>query len=117
MSAAIERLHATILAKGSDRERFPRTSKLLSSGEAHIAKKLAEEAVELALGATQRDRVSIISESADLLLSFGRAVVCLRCLAKGGLRGDGETRADAGPRGESAKALGRCRLAYEWGLP
>jgi len=67
MPSALERLHAAILAKGSDQARFPRTAKLLLSGKGHIAKKLAEEAVEVALDAAGGERAGVISESADLL--------------------------------------------------
>jgi phosphoribosyl-ATP pyrophosphohydrolase len=67
MQSAIERLHASILSQGSDSSRFPRTAKLLLSGKTHIAKKLAEEAVEVALDSVQVDRAAVISESADLV--------------------------------------------------
>ncbi len=43
------------------------TARLLSEGPARPAKKLGEEAVELAIAAVQGDRASVISESADLL--------------------------------------------------
>ena len=65
--SAIERLHAAVLSRGSDGLQFPRTAKLLRSGNSQIAKKLAEEAVEVALDAVKNDRVAVIAESADLL--------------------------------------------------
>jgi phosphoribosyl-ATP pyrophosphohydrolase len=67
MSSFMERLHAAILSNGRDQSRFPRTAKLLLSGRGHIAKKLAEEAVEVALDAASGERAGVISESADLL--------------------------------------------------
>jgi phosphoribosyl-ATP pyrophosphohydrolase len=67
MASALERLHAAILAQGNDRSRFPRTAKLLLAGKSHLGKKLAEEAVEVALSAAEGDRTAVISESADLL--------------------------------------------------
>jgi phosphoribosyl-ATP pyrophosphohydrolase len=67
MHSPIERLYSAILSKGSDQSRFPRTAKLLLSGRAHMAKKLAEEAVEVALDAVKGDRAAVVSESADLL--------------------------------------------------
>jgi phosphoribosyl-ATP pyrophosphohydrolase len=67
MSSAIERLYAAILSQGSDRSRFPRTANLLLSSKSHVAKKLAEEAVEVALGAAEGDRAAVVSESADLI--------------------------------------------------
>ncbi len=46
------------------------TRKLLDKGIAHCAKKLGEEAVELALAAVGEDRERVISEAADLLYHF-----------------------------------------------
>jgi phosphoribosyl-ATP pyrophosphohydrolase len=43
------------------------TRKLLDKGVAHCAKKLGEEAVELAIAAVSEDREHLIAESADLL--------------------------------------------------
>ena len=43
------------------------TAKLLAEGPARAAKKLGEEAVELAIAAAQGDRAAVASESADLL--------------------------------------------------
>jgi phosphoribosyl-ATP pyrophosphohydrolase len=67
MQPRLERLYASVLSHGSDGTRFPRTAKLLRSGKAHLAKKLAEEAVEVALDVVDGDRAAVISESADLL--------------------------------------------------
>ena len=67
MQSPLDRLYSTILSKGNDQSRFPRAAKLLLSGKTHIAKKLAEEAVEVALDTVKGDRVAIVSESADLL--------------------------------------------------
>src|SRR5262245_43167031 len=43
------------------------TRKLLDRGVAHCAKKLGEEAVEVALAAVSEDRERVIAEAADLL--------------------------------------------------
>lgn len=43
------------------------TRKLLDKGAAHCAKKLGEEAIELAIAAVAEDRDRVVSESADLL--------------------------------------------------
>ena len=43
------------------------TAQLLAAGPARAAKKLGEEAVELAIAAAQGDREAVASESADLL--------------------------------------------------
>ena len=43
------------------------TRKLLDKGVAHCAKKLGEEAVELAIAAVSEDRAHMIAEAADVL--------------------------------------------------
>jgi len=43
------------------------TAKLLSKGPPRIAKKLGEEAVEVALAAVSEGKEAVVSESADLL--------------------------------------------------
>jgi phosphoribosyl-ATP pyrophosphohydrolase len=65
--AYLDELVALIDArKGAD----PKTShvaKMLKKGPAKIAKKVGEEAVEVAIASTQHDSTQIIYESADLL--------------------------------------------------
>jgi phosphoribosyl-ATP pyrophosphohydrolase len=51
------------------------TRKLLDRGVEHCAKKLGEEAIELAIAAIAEDRDRVIAEAADLLYHF---VVVLR---------------------------------------
>jgi phosphoribosyl-ATP pyrophosphohydrolase len=46
------------------------TRKLLDRGVEHCAKKLGEEAVELALASVAEDRERVIGEAADLLYHF-----------------------------------------------
>ena len=43
------------------------TRKLLDRGEAHCAKKLGEEAIEMALAAVGEDRERVIAEAADVI--------------------------------------------------
>jgi len=43
------------------------TRKLLDQGVAHCAKKLGEEAIEVALAAVSEDRERLVAEAADLL--------------------------------------------------
>jgi phosphoribosyl-ATP pyrophosphohydrolase len=54
-----------------------RTSKLFRDGVQKMAKKLAEEAIEVGLDAVQMNRESVILESADLL--YHLAVVWAEC--------------------------------------
>jgi phosphoribosyl-ATP pyrophosphohydrolase len=77
MSDSLDRLFLSILAA---RERDPavsRTSRLFRDGVQKMAKKLAEEAVEVGLEAVQTNRECVILESADLL--YHLAVVWAEC--------------------------------------
>jgi phosphoribosyl-ATP pyrophosphohydrolase len=77
MSDSLDRLFASVLAA---RERDPaisRTSKLFRDGVQKMAKKLAEEAIEVGLDAVQMNREAVVLESADLL--YHLAVVWAEC--------------------------------------
>lgn len=50
--------------------RFPRTTKLLSAGAPQQAKKMMEEATELAIEAVRHDRDAAVREAADLLYNL-----------------------------------------------
>lgn len=50
--------------------RFPRTNKLIAAGAPQQAKKMVEEAAELAIEAVRRDRQAALSEAADLLYNL-----------------------------------------------
>jgi phosphoribosyl-ATP pyrophosphohydrolase len=70
MADSIERLYDAVLAaKGSD-PTVSRTARLLHAGRAKIAKKLAEEAVEVVIDVMNGDREALIRESADLLYNL-----------------------------------------------
>ncbi len=45
-------------------------AKMFKKGEAKIAQKLGEEAVEMVIAATQEDRGEVINEGADLLFHY-----------------------------------------------
>lgn len=63
----IDRLYALIASrKGADPARSY-TAKLLGGGRIACAKKMGEEAVEVALAATAEDKTALAAESADLL--------------------------------------------------
>ena len=67
MTDSVERLYdGVIAAKHGDPTRS-RTARLLRSGRAKMAKKLAEEAVEVIIDAMHGGRDAVIRESADLL--------------------------------------------------
>jgi phosphoribosyl-ATP pyrophosphohydrolase len=67
MSDALDRLYVAVLAAKTTDPHASRTARLLHAGRAKMAKKLAEEAVEVLLEAVRSDRQAVIRESADLL--------------------------------------------------
>lgn len=67
MTDSIHRLHSSVLAIKMRRSPQSRTAKLVREGVPKMAKKLAEEAVEVGLDAVQGDRQKVVRESADLL--------------------------------------------------
>lgn len=64
---AIHQLELDLKRVGSQAELFPRTVKLLSAGAPQQAKKLVEEAGELAIEAVRGDRAAALQEAADLV--------------------------------------------------
>lgn len=70
MADSIHRLHAAVLAARTRDPAFSRTARLLGEGVPKMAKKLAEEAVEVGLEAVQGDRSRTILESADLVYNL-----------------------------------------------
>jgi phosphoribosyl-ATP pyrophosphohydrolase len=50
--------------------RFPRTTKLISAGAPQQAKKMVEEATELAIEAVRHDRDAAVREAADLVYNL-----------------------------------------------
>jgi len=70
MTDSVERLYeAVIAAKHGDPTRS-RTARLLRSGRAKMAKKLAEQAVEVVIDAMNGNREAVIRESADLIYNL-----------------------------------------------
>ena len=70
MADSVERLYeAVIAAKQGDPTRS-RTARLLRSGRAKMAKKLAEEAIEVVIDAMNGEREAVVRESADLLYNL-----------------------------------------------
>lgn len=70
MVDSVFKLHAAVLAARSRDPAFSRTAKLIGEGVPKMAKKLAEEAVEVGLEAVQADRERVILESADLIYNL-----------------------------------------------
>ena len=67
MNDSLERLDATGLAARDRDPAMSRTAKLFREGSGKMAKKLAEEAIEVGLELIQRDRTAMVLESVDLL--------------------------------------------------
>jgi phosphoribosyl-ATP pyrophosphohydrolase len=77
MSDSLDRLYASVLAARGRNPAISRTSRLFREGVQKMAKKLAEEAIEVGLDAVQMNRQSVVLESADLL--YHLAVVWAEC--------------------------------------
>jgi len=70
MSDSLDRLYAAVLAARSADPASSRTARLLRAGRAKMAKKLAEEAVEVIIDAMHGSRDAVVRESADLLYNL-----------------------------------------------
>ncbi|MBU3730250.1 MAG: phosphoribosyl-ATP diphosphatase [Beijerinckiaceae bacterium] len=70
MTDSIKRLYQAVLDSQGRDPSLSRTAKLLAEGTAKMAKKLAEEAVEVGLDAVQGNREATILESADLIYNL-----------------------------------------------
>src|ERR1700760_4003696 len=70
MADSIARLYQAVLAaRGLDPGRA-RTAKLFQRGTSKMAKKLAEEAIEVAIDAVSGDAQAVVRESADLIYNL-----------------------------------------------
>jgi len=70
MSDSLDRLYDAVLAaKGAD-PASSRTARLLRSSRAKMARKVAEEAVEVVIDALHGSREAVVRESADLLYNL-----------------------------------------------
>jgi phosphoribosyl-ATP pyrophosphohydrolase len=70
MSDSIERLYAAVLAARDLDPATSRTARLFQHGPAKMAKKLAEEAIEVVIDAVHGDAQAVVRESADLLYNL-----------------------------------------------
>src|SRR5271168_5326187 len=70
MPDSITRLYQAVLACRHDDPSTSRTARLLRSGRSKMAKKLAEEAVEVVIDAMHGDRGAVVKESADLIYNL-----------------------------------------------
>ena len=70
MSDSIAHLYQAAYACRNDDPSTSRTARLLRSSRSKMAKKLAEEAVEVVIDTMHGDRESVIKESADLIYNL-----------------------------------------------
>jgi phosphoribosyl-ATP pyrophosphohydrolase len=70
MSDSLDRLYAGVLSAKNADPSTSRTARLLRAGRAKMAKKLAEEAVEVIIDAMHGNRDAVVRESADLLYNL-----------------------------------------------
>ncbi|MEQ8817490.1 MAG: phosphoribosyl-ATP diphosphatase [Thalassobaculum sp.] len=70
MSHPIDRLYHGVHLARAESPPESRTAQLLKDGNPKVAKKVAEEATEVALDAVVADRDGVIRESADLLYNL-----------------------------------------------
>ncbi|MDQ2083410.1 phosphoribosyl-ATP diphosphatase [Xanthobacteraceae bacterium Astr-EGSB] len=70
MADSLARLHQAVLSARDGDPSVSRTARLFQAGRAKMAKKLAEEAVEVVIDVMQADREAVVRESADLLYNL-----------------------------------------------
>jgi len=104
MADSIDRLYRGVLSAKDADPAVSRTARLLRAGRDKMAKKLAEEAIEVVIDATHGNTAAVIRESADLI--YNLVVLWRRQVSI--LRTSGpkwSARADARDCGETAKGL------------
>lgn len=70
MSDSLERLYLAVLAAKDLDPATSRTARLFQRGPSKMAKKLAEEAIEVVIDAVNGDSEAVVRESADLLYNL-----------------------------------------------
>ena len=70
MSDSLDRLYEAVEAARDRDPAVSRTARLLQQGPGKAAKKMAEEAIEVAIDAVAADTAGVVRESADLLYNL-----------------------------------------------
>jgi phosphoribosyl-ATP pyrophosphohydrolase len=70
MSDSLERLYQAVIAARDLDPGVSRTARLFQRGPAKMAKKLAEEAIEVVIDAVNGNTAAVVRESADLLYNL-----------------------------------------------
>jgi len=70
MTDSLDRLYEAVLAARDGDPATSRTARLLQAGRSKMAKKMAEEAVEVVIDTVHGDTAAVIRESADLMYNL-----------------------------------------------
>jgi phosphoribosyl-ATP pyrophosphohydrolase len=70
MSDSLERLYLAVIAARDLDPAISRTARLFQRGPTKMAKKLAEEAIEVVIDAVKGDSGAVVRESADLIYNL-----------------------------------------------
>jgi|SRR5579871_2539046 len=70
MTDSIDRLHRAVLAAKTADPAWSRTARLFRAGRDKMAKKLAEEAIEVGIDAMRGHAAAVVKESADLVYNL-----------------------------------------------
>ena len=70
MTDSLDRLYEAVLAVRDGDPATSRTARLLQAGRSKMAKKMAEEAVEVVIDTVHGDTAAVIRESADLMYNL-----------------------------------------------
>src|SRR5262245_17912572 len=70
MTDSVDRLYQQVLGVKNADPTVSRTARLFRAGRGKMAKKMAEEAVEVVIDAMNGDRQAVVRESADLLYNL-----------------------------------------------
>jgi phosphoribosyl-ATP pyrophosphohydrolase len=70
MNESLERLYTQVTAAKTADPAHSRTAKLMRAGRAKMAKKFAEEAIEVVIDAMNGEREAVVRDSADLLYNL-----------------------------------------------
>ena len=106
MSDSLERLYLAVIAAKDLDPAISRTARLFQRGPAKMAKKLAEEAIEVVIDAVNGNPDAVIRESADLLYNL-TVLWASAGVQPGRLARDGAARRPARNSREAAEIRGQ----------
>ena len=70
MTDSVDKLYQAVLAAKNADPASSRTARLMRAGRSKMAKKMAEEAIEVAIDAMHGNREAVVRESADLIYNL-----------------------------------------------